>query len=677
MKNLIQRCFKKTRTSYNQIRFYSSKNNNNNNNNNNVNINTSRLDKPYNYKDEFKYSIEHNHQFWDEIATKYVHWNKRYDRVLGGTDEKPEWFQGGMLNACYNALDVHVKDPKTKSQIALISETPAKDVVTKLTYEELWEQVCLLARGLQNLGVTKSDRVVIYTPMIVQPIIAMLACARLGAIHNVVFGGFASPQLAARIDNSKPKVIISANFGIEGHKTINYGPLLSKALELCQHKPEHIIVYDRVDVKPDFPCPKIPGSLDWMELIRPLTPLRDYTIVESTHPLYLIYTSGTTGTPKGLVRETGGYMAALQYTMKKIYGMNPGDVFWSASDVGWVVGHSVSTYGSLLAGVTSVVYEGKPIIPDAGIFWRMVERHRINGIFSAPTAIRAIHKEDPKGLMGSKYDLSSLRSFWLGGEKLDSNTLDFLTKVSGAPVYDNYWQTESGWCMITNPCGAVPIKRNTTGVPVPSYKYEILNSKSEILEEDESGEICIKLPVPPGFANTLYQNHEGFKKAYLDAYPGYLRTGDSGFRDHDGYISVMSRVDDIINVSGHRLSTGSIEEVLSSHPSVVECCVIGVHDDIKGEVPFGCVIIKPSGKSMEEIEKELIKDVREKIGPVATFKKVVALSRLPKTRSGKILRATLRKIYHKEEFKLPPTIEDEEVLKEVAIEFEKFHKTQQ
>jgi len=635
-----------------------------------------KLSEPFNYESDKQYAAEQPLSFWDEIATKYVHWNKKYDQVMGGNETNPEWYKGGMLNMCNLALDVNVKNPVTKNQLALIQETPVKGIVHKLTYEELWEQVCLFARALQNLGVQKGDRVVIYMPMINHSVIAMLACARLGATHSVVFGGFASPQLATRIDHCKPKVVVSANFGVEGYKFNHYTTLLEKALQLCQHKPDHVVVYNRTDCLPDTPSPPIPNALDWELLIKGLQPLREYTLVETSHPLYILYTSGTTGNPKGIVRDTGGYAVALNYAMRNCFGLKQGDVFFGSSDVGWVVGHTVSVYGPLMAGITSIIFEGKPVIPDAGVYYKIIEKYRAKGLFSAPTAIRAIHRDDPDGKLAAKYDLSSLIATWLGGERLDAATYNYLTTATKRPVLDSYWSSESGWPMITNPSNQIPVKVSCTGKPVPGYQYHVLNPKSEHLDEGQIGELCVKLPVPPGFVNTLYLNHEGYKQAYLNTYPGYMRTADSGYYDKDGYFYVMSRVDDIINVSGHRLSTGAIEEVITAHPKVVECAVIGIHDDIKGEVPFGLVVLKPQFKNdQEQVERDLIQSVREVIGPVATFKKVISVSRLPKTRSGKILRNILRKMYNKEEYTVPPTIEDMEVLKEIQVEYDQYQKS--
>ncbi|EGG21865.1 putative acyl-CoA synthetase [Cavenderia fasciculata] len=635
----------------------------------------------YSYDHDFKNAMDNNEQFWNENASNYVHWDKKYDKTLGGTPEYPKWFEGGLLNAAYNALDVHVKNPKIKNKVALVHETPSVGIVHKLTYEQLYDEVCLFSTALINLGIQKGDHVIIYMPMINASVVAMLACARIGATHSVVFGGFASPQLANRIDHLQPKLIISANFGVEGKKFNHYTLLLQKALELAQHKPAHTIVYTRKDIVPDVPSPKIQGALDWHEITKAVQHLsRDYAKVDSQHPLFILYTSGTTGSPKGLVRETGGYVAAVNYAMRHTYDMKAGeDTFFAASDIGWIVGHTGTVYGSLCCGLTSIVFEGKPIIPDAGVVWNLIEKHRVNAMFTAPTAVRAIHAADPDGKLIKKHDLSSLRSIWLGGEKLDSATYSFLTDSTKTPVYDNYWNTESGWPMITNPCGKKKIVPGVTGIPVPGYNFHILDENGQrIIKPDTTGELAIKLPIPPGFSPTLFKNHDGYVNTYLRRYKGYMRSGDSAFITKDGYYNIVSRVDDVINVSGHRLSTGSIEEVLSSHPAVVESAVIGVHDDIKGEVPFGLIVVKPNYSQAhhhEQIEKDMIKAVREKIGPVATFKQVLVVKRLPKTRSGKILRAILRKIYHGEPFPMPPTIEDPEVLNEIELNFKQYHQS--
>ncbi|EGC38171.1 hypothetical protein DICPUDRAFT_96983 [Dictyostelium purpureum] len=632
-----------------------------------------QLSEPFNYKNDLEYSLEDQEHFFDEVATKYVHWDKKYTKAYSGDKCNPEWFKGGLLNACYNALDVHVKNPEFKDRVALIHETPARDNTNKLTYEQLWDEVCLLARGLQNLGVEKGDRVIIYMPMVNQTVIAMLACARIAAIHSVVFGGFASPQLAQRIEHCKPKVVISCNFGIEGHKVNSYTPLVENALELSSHKPNHVIVYNRKDIKTEPACPIMCGAIDWYEFTKDLQPLREYTPVDSTFPLYIIYTSGTTGMPKGILRDTGGHTVGLNYAMRNCYGMKPGETFFSASDIGWTAGHTLSVYAPLFVGLTSIIFEGKPYIPDAGIYWKLIEKHKVNSLFSAPTAMRAIHRDDSEGNLISKYDLSSLKNIWLAGERLDTATYNFLSIKTKKPIIDNYWQTESGWPILTYPSEQVPIKVNSTGKAVPGYSLAVLNSKQEPTSSDEIGELCIRLPVPPGFINTLYLNNEGYKKSYLDEYPGYLRTGDSCYVDRNGYYHIISRIDDIINVSGHRLSTGSIDEIIITHPKIVECAVIGARDELKGEIPIGLVVLKPQFKNdFEEIEQELIKMVRDTLGPFATFKKVIPLNRLPKTRSGKILRNVLRKIFNNEEYVVPPTIEDLEVIGEVEIEFDKY-----
>ncbi|EGC38172.1 hypothetical protein DICPUDRAFT_76217 [Dictyostelium purpureum] len=632
-----------------------------------------KLSDPFNYEKDFKYSIKEPASFWNDVSNKFVKWDKKYTKAYSGDKCNPEWFKGGLLNACYNALDVHVKNPEFKDRVALIHETPARDNTNKLTYEQLWDEVCLLARGLQNLGVEKGDRVIIYMPMVNQTVIAMLACARIAAIHSVVFGGFASPQLAQRIEHCKPKVVISCNFGIEGHKVNSYTPLVENALELSSHKPNRVIVYNRKDIKLDVESPKISKTIDWYSFTKGLAPLREYTPVDSTHPLYILYTSGTTGMPKGIIRQTGGNVVGLNYAMRNCYGMKPGETFFATSDIGWTAGHTLSVYGPLYSGLTSIIFEGKPTIPDAGIYWKLIEKHRVDSFFSAPTAIRTVYREDSDSKIISKYDLSSLKSLWLGGERLDTASFNYLYNATKKPVLDNYWQTEAGWPIITNPSAQIKIKQNATGKNVPGYNLFVLNSKSKPVKANEMGEVCIKLPLPPGFTNTLYLNDEGYKRGYLEQYPGFLRTGDYGFKDKEGYYHIKNRVDDVINVCGHRLSTGSFEEIIIKHPKVVECACFGIKDELKGEVPFGVVVLKPQFKDdYLEVEKELIKEIRNSIGPIATFKNIISVNCIPKTRSGKILRNILRKMYNGEDYTPPPTIEDCTVLVEIKKEFKKY-----
>ncbi|KYR01798.1 putative acyl-CoA synthetase [Tieghemostelium lacteum] len=662
----------------NGIRFYSNKNDFNQKQQNAI----SEHLKTFNYEKEYKRSIEEPEKFWDSVASQYVHWNKRYDKVMGGTIETPKWFEGGVLNAAYNCLDVHVRDPLRKDQIALIQETPGKGWEEKLTYQQLYDKVCLFARGLVNLGVGKGDRVIIYMPMINEGVIAMLACARIGAIHSVVFGGFASAQLANRIEHSQARLVISSNYGIDGLKTVDYKSLLGEALDISKHKPNHVVLFNRdtssVEISPKKYSSSLDKAMDWNQLIKGVEPLREYQLVESSHPLYLIYTSGTTGAPKGIIRETGGYMAQLNYAIRYGYGMQPGDVFWAGSDIGWVVGHSLCVYGALACGLTSIIFEGKPILPDPSVYWRLIEKYRVKAMFSAPTAIRAIHRDDPEGKHFEGIDLSSLKYMWLAGERLDTPTQLWLQSKlpKTSTVGDHYWTSESGCTMLTQPLdsnGELQLEIGVSGKPFMGFKMEILDDHSKpISKVDEQGEIAIRLPVPPGFTNTLYLNHPGYIQTYQRPHLGYSRTGDSGYMDSKGYFHVVSRIDDVINTSGHRISTGSIEEVLAGHASVVECAVIGVPDEIKGEIPFGFVILKHS-HSIEKVEKELIQLVRNTIGPVAVFKNVLAFSKLPKTRSGKIMRNVLRKIYNGDEFPIPPTIEDPDVLSDIKLQIKNYH----
>ncbi|EFA82675.1 putative acyl-CoA synthetase [Heterostelium album PN500] len=633
------------------------------------------------YKDEYNEAVVNKKKYWDEKASK-ITWNKKYDDVLTGTPESPNWFDGGKLNMCYNALDRHLVDPESRDRLAFIHETPLYGTTLKYTYRELHEQVCLVAQALLNLGVQQGDRVVIYMPTMPEASMAMLACARIGAIHSVVFGGFAAPQLAARIEHCQAKVVISADFGVEALRTIAYTPLLKDALEISKHKPESVIIYERKDLVPkDLPViPKLDGCLYWSDLIRKVQPMRDYVEVDSKHPLYLLYTSGTTGSPKGIVRETGGYAVALAHTMNNIFNCEKGDVFFTTSDIGWVVAHTLVTYGPLLSGMTALSYEGKPVIPDAGVLWRLSEKHRVKALFTAPTAARAIQRDDPQGLLPKKYDLSKLESVWLGGERGDPTTLKYLADATGKQhgIFDSYWQTESGWPMITNARGAIPIRYGSAGMPAPGADLHVVGPDNNKLDTGVMGEILATLPLPPGYCTKLYKNDDGFRKSYYAGYTGYYRTGDAGYQDDDGYFYIMTRVDDVINTSGHRMSTSAIEEILYSHPDIVECAVIGAHDEIKGEIPFGFVVMKEGKLFTPETEAQLIKMVRDKIGAVATFKRVMPVSRLPKTRSGKIVRNILKAISNgHEHYGVPPTIEDPEVPKEIEAQFKKYMNTHQ
>ncbi len=618
------------------------------------------------YSKEYEESILRPEAFWGRAAQE-IEWKTMYRKVLDDS-RKPfyRWFVGGELNTCYNALDHHVRTGRGK-QLALIYDSPVTNQVKKFTYHELLELVSRFAGVLTSLGVRRGDTVVIYMPMIPEAVIAMLACARIGAIHSVVFGGFAPNELAVRIDDAKPKIVISASCGIEGKKLIEYKPLLERAIELSNHKPQRCIIYQRKQ----FRCPLTQGrDVDWEQEMAHASPV-DCVTVSSNDPLYILYTSGTTGVPKGVVRDNGGHAVALKWTMRYLYGVEPGDVFWAASDVGWVVGHSYIVYGPLLYGCTTIVYEGKPVgTPDAGAFWRVVSEHGVKVLFTAPTAIRAIKREDPKGDFLKRYDLSQFKFLFLAGERLDPDTYYWATDLLKRPVIDHWWQTETGWAIVGNCMGLepLPIKAGSPTKPMPGYKVEILDSNGNVLPPETEGIVAIKLPLPPGTLTTLWQNDQKFKSSYLDIFPGYYFSGDGGYIDKEGYVFIMGRVDDVINVAGHRLSTGAMEEVLAKHPDVAECAVVGRKDEFKGQLPLGFVVLKSHvRRDHDEIKKELVQMVRDQIGPVASFKEVVVVPRLPKTRSGKILRGTIRKIADGEEYTVPSTIEDPTVLEEIAL----------
>jgi propionyl-CoA synthetase len=610
-------------------------------------------------------SINDPEGFWGEAA-KAVTWFKEPEQVLDFS--KPpfyRWFKGGLLNTCYNAVDRHVEAGRGE-QTAIIYDSPVTDVVRKISYNELKDQTAALAGALRKLGVEKGDRVVVYMPMIPEAVIAMLAVARLGAVHSVVFGGFAPSELATRINHAKPKAIITASCGIEGKKTLAYKPLLDEAIELSPHKPDAVVLYQR----PQVTASMIAGrDHDWVEASAAAEPA-ECVPVESTDPLYILYTSGTTGEPKGVVRDNGGHAVALTWTMKNIYNTTPGEVFWAASDVGWVVGHSYICYAPLLTGNTTVVFEGKPVgTPDPGTFWRVIERHKISTLFTAPTAFRAIKREDPNAEWIKKFDLSSLRALFLAGERSDPDTLHWAEDNLNVPVIDHWWQTETGWAISGNPLGLhlFPIKYGSATRPMPGWDVKVLAADLTETPRGDIGAICVKLPLPPGAFPTLYQAEDRYLKSYMTDYPGYYQTGDAGFIDDDNYVYIMARTDDIINVAGHRLSTGGMEEVLASHPDVAECAVIGVADQLKGQVPLGFLCLKAGvNRPYEDIVKEVVALVREKIGPVADFKRAVVVERLPKTRSGKILRGTMQKIADSEDYKMPATIDDPGILPEIA-----------
>jgi propionyl-CoA synthetase len=615
------------------------------------------------YQKAYQESVTNPEKFWAEAA-KEIRWFKPYEKVFDDS-QKPfyRWFPGGELNTCYNAVDYHAENSRGP-QTAIIYDSPVTDTITKITYTELRNLVSRFAGVLSSNGVKKGDTVILYMPMIPEALVAMLACARIGAIHSVVFGGFAPHELAIRIDDARPRLIISASCGIEGKKVLEYKPLLDKAVELAKHKPEKCIIYQRKQA----PASLIAGrDIDWEKAMSQAHPV-PCVPVKATDPLYILYTSGTTGIPKGVVRDNGGHMVALKWTMKHIYGVEPGDVYWAASDVGWVVGHSYIVYAPLLYGCTTVVYEGKPVgTPDPGAFWRVISQHKVKVLFTAPTAFRAIKKEDPNGEYLKKYDLSHFKYLFLAGERLDPDTYYWASEMLKKPVIDHWWQTETGWAIAANCMGleALPIKAGSPTKPVPGYQVEVLDENGKPVPPEKEGIVAIKLPLPPGTFPTLWQNDEKFKESYLDMFPGYYFTGDGGYFDKDGYVYVMGRVDDVINVAGHRLSTGAMEEVIAMHPDVAECAVIGAADSFKGQLPLGFVVLKAGvEKDPGLIIQELVQMVRDQIGAVACFKQAVIVKRLPKTRSGKILRGVMRKISDAEPYTIPSTIEDPVILEE-------------
>jgi propionyl-CoA synthetase len=606
--------------------------------------------------------------FWAEAARE-IDWFKPADKVFD-----PEagvygrWFSGAECNTCHNLLDRHVAAGRGQ-QAAIVYDSPVTGSKRTISYAELKDEVAALAAVLQDLGVAKGDRVILYMPMIPEAVLGMLACARIGAIHSVVFGGFAAKELATRIDDAKPKVILYASCGIEGAKVVAYKPLLDEAVSLASAKPDACLLFQR----PQAEAAMGPRDRDWADAVaaaKRAGRTTECVPVAATDPLYILYTSGTTGRPKGVVRDNGGHMVALKWSMKNHYGIEPGEVFWAASDVGWVVGHSYIVYAPLLHGCTTILYEGKPVgTPDAGAYWRVISEHGVAALFTAPTAFRAIKKEDPNGELLKKYQLTRFRMLFLAGERADPDTVQWAERVLGVPVIDHWWQTETGWAIAGNPVGLgrLPVKYGSATVPMPGYDIEILDEGGRPVPPNTMGSIAVKLPLPPSCLPTLWNADQRFRESYLGQFPGYYSTSDAGFMDEDGYVFVMGRTDDIINVAGHRLSTGGMEEVLASHPAVAECAVIGVKDELKGEVPCGFVVLK-SGveRSAADIERELVRLVREKIGPVAAFKLAVTVGRLPKTRSGKILRGTMKKIADGDEWAMPATIDDPAVLDEIS-----------
>jgi propionyl-CoA synthetase len=601
--------------------------------------------------------------FWGEAAEALV-WSRRWEKVLDSS-RAPfyRWFGGGELNACHNALDRHVEEGRAE-QAALIYDSPVTGTTRSYTYRQLTGLVARFAGVLASLGVTKGDRVILYMPMVPEAAVAMLACARLGAVHSVVFGGFAAHELSTRIDDAKPVCIVSASCGIEGGKVLPYKPLLDKALDLASHRPCVILA------RPECAAELVPGrDVDWAGAMEEAVP-HPCVPVAATDPLYILYTSGTTGQPKGIVRDTGGYLVALAWSMSNIFGTAPGEVFWSASDVGWVVGHSYIVYGPLVAGCTSVLYEGKPVgTPDAAAFWRVIARHKVRTLFTAPTAFRAIKREDPDAKLLAEHDISSLRSLFLAGERLDPDTLGWAETHLKVPVIDNWWQTETGWPIAAN-ClglGRFPVKPGSPTKPVPGWRLEVLDEAHKPCAPGQGGALMIKLPLPPGSLVTLWQADQRLVDTYLSEAPGYYKTADAGFIDADGYVYVMSRTDDVINVAGHRLSTGALEEVLAGLPAVAECAVIGVDDPLKGQVPLGFLVLKAGvATPPDQVVRDAVARVRAEIGPIACFKLASIVERLPKTRSGKILRGTMQKIANGEPYKMPPTIDDPQILTEIA-----------
>jgi len=622
------------------------------------------------YSEAHTRSLSDPEGFWGEVA-EGISWSKKWDKVLDSSNAPfYRWFTGGELNTCYNALDRHVENGRG-DQAALIYDSPVTGGTVKTySYSQLRDETALFAGVLAAAGVVKGDRVIIYMPMVAEAAIAMLACARLGAVHSVVFGGFAANELAIRIDDAKPKAIVGATCGIEINRVIEYMPLLNGAIDLASHKPDACIILKR----PESAAALKPGrDIDWAEAMKTAAP-HDCVAVAATDPLYILYTSGTTGEPKGVVRDNGGHAVALNWTMKAVYGMDPGDVFWAASDVGWVVGHSYIVYAPLLNGCTTILYEGKPVgTPDPGAFWRVISQHKVRAMFTAPTAFRAIKRDDPDAKLLKQYDMSAFETLFLAGERTDPDTLHWAEDHLGVPVIDHWWQTETGWAIASNCMGLTqfPIKPGSPTKAVPGWDVQVLDDACNPVADGDIGAICCKLPLPPGTLPTLWNADERYKQSYLEEFPGFYKTADAGYIDEEGYLYIMARTDDIINVAGHRLSTGGMEEVLAAHPDVAECAVLGVADQLKGQLPVGFLVLK-SGVSRDhgDIVGEVIAMVRDKIGPVAAFKLAAVIERLPKTRSGKILRGTMQKIADNEDFKVPATIDDPAILGEIEIALE-------
>ena len=616
------------------------------------------------YDEAYAQSISNPDEFW-AAAAEDCHWYKKWDKVLDDSN-KPfyRWFVGGEINTCYNALDFHIENGRG-DQDALIYDSPVTDTIKKYTFNELRDEVALFAGVLANQGVTKGDRVLIYMPMIAEAAIAMLACARIGAVHSVVFGGFAAAELATRIVDAKPKVVVSASCGIEVKKIIAYKPLLDEAINLSDSKPEKCVIIQRPMEKADMIAGR---DLDWVEEMAKASPV-DCVPLAATDPLYILYTSGTTGEPKGVVRDNGGHVVALKWSMKNIYNLQAGDVYWAASDVGWVVGHSYIVYAPLFNGCTTILFEGKPVgTPDAGVFWRVIADHKVKTMFTAPTAFRAIKREDPSAELMKKYDLSNFKALFLAGERLDPDTLHWAENCLGIPVIDHWWQTETGWAICANCLGIhqFKIKEGSPTKAAPGWNVQVVDADNKQVAPGEIGALVVKLPLPPGSLPTLWENDKRYVESYLEEFPGYYKTADAGFIDEDGFVFVMSRTDDIINVAGHRLSTGAMEEILADHPEVAECAVLGVDDKLKGQVPVGFLVLNAGvERDNADIIKEVVQMVRDRIGPVASFKIATVVKRLPKTRSGKILRGTIQSIADNKEYKVPATIDDPTTLGEL------------
>lgn len=616
------------------------------------------------YNEVYKRSLADPEGFWLDEADK-IDWVRKPSKALFD-DNAPiyEWFSDGLVNTCWNAVDRHV-EAGNGAQAAIIHDSPVTGTKHKISYAQLRSRVARLAGALRAKGVEKGDRVIIYMPMVPEALEAMLACARIGAVHSVVFGGFAAHELAVRIDDCTPKAIIAASCGIEPGRVVHYKPLLDGAIEQAAHKPDFCVIFQREEEVAKL----IEGrDFDWHAFQYGVEPA-ECVPVEGNHPAYILYTSGTTGAPKGVVRPTGGHLVALNWTMKNIYNVDPGEVFWAASDVGWVVGHSYICYGPLIHGNTTIVFEGKPVgTPDAGTFWRVISEHNVKSFFTAPTALRAIKRDDPEAKELANYDISCLRALYLAGERADPDTINWAADKMGVPVYDHWWQTETGWTIAGNAAGveALPVKIGSPTVAMPGYDVQILDEGGHEMPAGTLGAIAVKLPLPPGTLPTLWNAEDRYRKSYLTTFPGYYETGDAGMKDEDGYLWIMARTDDVINVAGHRLSTGAMEEVLASHPDVAECAVIGVSDTLKGQAPVGFVCLtKGVNRPYAEVTAECVKLIRDQIGPVAAFKMAVVVDRLPKTRSGKILRAIMAKIADSQDYKMPATIDDPAILDEI------------